>query len=458
MGLATLLGAASACSPPTDATEVGAAGSSSGSPERASPGRTTLACAFRIEASISEAIATVGIVTWSTDLEAPRHAVIAFSPDEAAATHFTPIVVPAAGATARTVVLGMKPAREYTARILVENADGSCASEDFTFFTGPLPPDIPTPTVEQHPGAVSRGFILTTVRDRSADRDFAVMFDDEGDLVWWSEAPPSASRARLSWDGSEVWMMSANARGGRGRMSRVSTDGLDRDEDIEGLSEAHHDFTVLPDGGIAVLVHTHDCSAVIERSSDGTLTTLVPDVSSLYVPVRDCHPNAIVYHPGDDSFTISDRNPNLFVKTTRHGELVWQLGGTNPRGPHFGGAWTVNHGHQMLPNGNFLFFNNEVQVTGTSGSARRSSLVELELDPAVGRATAVWTYTDPTYASGTLGDVQRLSGGTTLGIYSNDGAIVEVDGSGAVLRVYAFPNASIGYAMHYASFGGAPPR
>ena len=72
--------------------------------------------------------------------------------------------------------------------------------------------------------------------------------------------------------------------------------------------------------------------AVVERSTDGTLTIVVADLGTVYNSA-DFHANAIHYNPTDDSYTVSDRNPNLFVKLTRRGQLVWQLGGKNPKDP-----------------------------------------------------------------------------------------------------------------------------
>ena len=46
----------------------------------------------------------------------------------------------------------------------------------------------------------------------------------------------------------------------------------------------------------------------------------------------------------DDSYTISDTFAWLYVKITRRGELVWQLGGDNPKPPEEG----ERAGHKFL--------------------------------------------------------------------------------------------------------------
>lgn len=88
---------------------------------------------------------------------------------------------------------------------------------------------------------------------------------------------------------------------------------------------------------------------------------------------------------------------------------------------HYEGTWNVNHGHHVLPNGNFLFFNNGAAV-------RQSPVLELELTES--EVTVVWCYASD-YASGTLGDAQRLPNGNTLITYSNAGVVQEVDATSA---------------------------
>ena len=50
------------------------------------------------------------------------------------------------------------------------------------------------------------------------------------------------------------------------------------------------------------------------------------------------------------------------MKLSRSGQLIWQFGGSMPKDQtkFFTGVptWSVNHGHQLLSDGTFLFFNN----------------------------------------------------------------------------------------------------
>jgi hypothetical protein len=186
------------------------------------------------------------------------------------------------------------------------------------------------------------------------------------------------------------------------------------------------------------------------------MTTVVADLSTIYNSTPNTfHANAIHYYPSDDSYTISDRNPNLFVKITRKGQLVWQFGGTNPKdaAKFFqvqGATWQVNHGHQLLPNGNFLFFTNGAMTGGTS-SAR-----EYQLDMSSWTATSVWTYQASGVNSAVLSDVIRLPNGNTLVTFSLAGQMHEVDSTGKL--VMTIKTTSFGYSEFRESLYGQPPR
>ena len=144
------------------------------------------------------------------------------------------------------------------------------------------------------------------------------------------------------------------------------------------------------------------------------------------------HSNSIVYHSADDSYTIGDRNPNLFVKVSRSGQPQWQFGGNCSGAPApkcASGNWTSNHGHQMLDD-RFLFFSN-----GPYKGSKASIAYEFTLDTSGTSmsATLVNAYSDVDH-SDTLGDVQRLPNGNTLVTFSNTGHIEELDSSWKLIQ------------------------
>jgi hypothetical protein len=418
-------------------------------------------CTFDVDYELSPKISTVGIVTWSTNFE-PTSARIEFGLSESHLGLTAPVDLEAP--QWRTLLLGMKAARTYEFRIVAANDDAECVSPAFELTTGAVPNSVP-PIESQAFGTTpsERGFVITSAGvgnggiGGAAEEESTPMFifDNDGDIVWyWEETPPGTGRALMDWEGQNMWMIAVNVTGGGGRVARVSMDGLDFDANVAGLREGHHDLAALPGGVMTAIAYMDDCSGLIERSPDGKRKVIVRDVSTLYQPggsvfgaERECHPNSVLYHPEDDTYTLSDRNSNTFVKFTRDGTLLWQLGGSNPLGNHFEGTWSVNHGHHVLENGNFLFFSN--------GTGAASTVFEYRLDEATWQATKVWEYNNG-LGSFALGDVQRLPGGNTLITYSNAGVLFEVTPEGESVK--EFVTDSLGYAMHRKSLYGPPPK
>lgn len=420
-------------------------------------------CHFDIDYEVSSAIGTVGIVRFDTDIEKLKGAVVEFGLRDSDTFLSAPVDLDAPNY--RTLLLGMKGAREYRFHIRVDDGDSECQSRDFPITTRPVPNAVPS--IEQEifdEDAVEPGFIVTSVGIGSlvptgGSGDPVFIFDRDGDVVWyWLDTPPATSRARMSWDGTTMWMMALNVTGGGGRVSTVSMDGLDFTKNIPGFEDTHHDFTVLPDGTVTAIAHIGGCSGILERDPLGNVKVLVESVASLYKPGQavflgtasgtECHPNSILYHRADDSYTISDRYAHAYVKMTRTGELLWQLGGHDPLGDYYHAVWAVNHGHHVLDNGHFLVFSN-----GNPGE--RALIIEYDLDEPHWQATRVWEYPDGG-TSATLGDVQRLAGGNTLVTYSNAGTMIEISPTGNVVR--KITTDSLGYAMFRASLYGPPPR
>ncbi len=284
------------------------------------------------------------------------------------------------------------------------------------------------------------------------------ILDRDGEPVWWAAAPASCSRAKISWDGKELWMQELNVDNAGGEMRKIAMDGTGAMNNITGLNTSHHDFTVLPDGGIATMLWNASGmdapNSLIEWSASGQITTLVANLNTVYRSTGGYHANAIHYHQSDDSYTISDRNVNLFVKVKRNGQLVWQLGGSNPIGQGFtvsGGTWQVNHGHHLLPNGNFLFFSN-----GPFNGNPPSQALEYSLNTTSWTATRVWSYQASGINSAVLSDAQRLPNGNTLVTFSVPGTIHEVSPTGQL--VMSLDTASLGYADYRESLYGPPLR
>jgi len=411
---------------------------------------------------ISSAISTVGIVTWSA-ASTPTSATIEFGLTETGPTMSAPVDLAEPGY--KTLLLGMKGEREYSFHIVADAGGQTCTSETYTLTTGPVPTNIPLLDRPQQPTAeaTKTGFIITSAGiggfggmgggiGGGGTSAPAFIFDMDGDPVWWATSPASCSRALMDWEGKNMWMMELNVDGGGGEMRRVSMDGMDVENNVQGLSNAHHDFTVLPGGVIATVAWTsggESPSDLLERSPDGNIKKVVTLDSAIYAASGPgFHANSILYHPADDSYTISDRYPNIYIKLTRTGQLVWQFGGSNPVGDFIsGGTWQVNHGHHLLDDGTLLIFNN--------GMGGDSPVIGYQLNADTTKmASEVFRYVGGT--SNVLGDVQRLPNGNTLITYSTTGVIQEVTSAGTVLQ--SFATDSLGYAMWRPSLYGPPPK
>jgi hypothetical protein len=421
-------------------------------------------------------MATVGIVEWSTTLSNVSSAQVVYSLNNAATSILNKggsAPVDLAKSNYRTLLLGLKQSSDYTFHIEATSSTGTtCKSSDYTLpKTGALSG---APTVTRTAGASvssqANGFIVTSTGmgagggGPSTSSGGVFIIDADAAVVWYSTGPNQCSRARMDYEGVNMWMLSLNVQNSGGEMRFVSMDGQTSQTNVSGLSSAHHDFAVLP-GKIAAMVWastgTDPESNLVERASDGSgsSTTVFKIGSNLYAGGSSAmggggntyHCNSILYHPSDDSYTIGDRNPNLYLKAKHDGTVVWQIGGscTSAKATKCAsGTWQVNHGHDFDANGNLLIFNN-----GSSGS---SHVFEFKLTES-SSAISIATVKDfaPGSSSNTLGDVQRLPNGNTIITYSNAGQILEVDSSWNTVQTL---KGTFGYADWRETLYGAPER
>jgi hypothetical protein len=397
-------------------------------------------CTFSIISNtISPGMATVGIVEWSTTLVDPASASIVYTlNDPPAGTLNTGGTAPVdlTKPNNRTLLLGLKPQSGYTFHIEATGTNGAfCRSESYTLPTTGVLTDAPqTKRTVMNAAAQDKGFIVSSSGETYAN--YAVILDADATVVWYAPGPMECSRARMDYEGVNMWMIASNEYNSTGEMRFMSMDGLTSMNNIEGLVNAHHDFTVLP-GKIATMAWAaaglDDESNLVEMNSDGSgsPTTLFEIGDNLYAagtsPYARYHSNSIHYHASDDSFTIGDRDPNLYVKVSHAGVLQWQLGGSCSNAPAGAdhcveGTWQVNHGHHLLDDGTMLIFNN--------GADPPATVREFKLDTSgtTFSAAEIKDFTSG-IASPVLGDVQRLPNGNTLITYSDAGAILELDPS-----------------------------
>jgi hypothetical protein len=340
----------------------------------------------------------------------------------------------------------MKPSKTYHYRIVVDTDSGSFVSDDYTIETGSVTNLIAEPMVEDtNPDAVARGFIVSSSFNKMVGgKAMAFILDADGELVWWYQSSlKQVSRARISYDGKFMMMITGNTQG-NGGIEIVTLDG--QTAKTFDQSSAHHDLVPAPNGKIAYLdtdfegsngggpgghggggtAGNEKCGRIVELDLDGT-TTMIYDTAEIWtIP---CHANAIRYSATEDLYTVSDLNHSQIIAIDRQGEVKWLL---NQDGQN----WTKQHGHHLLED-SILIFNN----------GQNSSLaLEFTLPDAEGKINEIWRY-EGGQKSMTLGDVQRLPNGNTLVTYSNNGIIHEVDQEGNLVRKITSKQAAPGYAV-----------
>jgi hypothetical protein len=416
-------------------------------------------CVFTVSKNeVSAQIPTVGVVEWSLAGDPPASAKIVYTLKNAAASLLNQggeAPVQLANANYRTLLLGLKQSKDYAFHIEASRGGSTCVSPDYALPTTGSLPNAPKVTVNvAQPGQREPGFIVTSSGTFVPDSAFII--DADGEIVWFFPGPVDTARAQMDYEGNNMWMIALNVLNEAGEMRYVSMDGAESYQNVPGLEDAHHDFTVMPGGKVAALVWSvpgEDVpSDLVIRSPDGGVTTPFTVGSNLYLS-DTFHANAIHYLPSADSFTVSDRNPSVIVEVSSAGVPAWQLGGVcdgAPTGNHCSPqSWQVNHGHHLLDDGTLLLFNN----TETDGVAH---VLEYQLNNTPGSLSATLVHDYPgTAASTTLGDVQRLPGGNTLVTYSNAAVIEELDPSWNVVQTFSV---RVGYSNWRPTLYGPPLR
>ncbi len=413
--------------------------------------------AFEVEAEISEVISTVITVEWSVDLSGVDAAYVEFGPDDGYGS--TAPADLSSDPPYRTVLMGMKPATEVHYRVVAEVGDEVFASDPGAITTGDPPSGLPELSAELS-GEVDDGYIVTSLFVSSPA---AVILDRDGDYVWWYEAPSEdfqVSRAHLTPDREHVVFWSVNLDNTppgdtSQKLIRVSLDGTEVDS--RTVEDGHHDFTVMPDGGITYIeydmVDDVDGDRLIEVSHDGNdreIWSVWEDFDSGGAGgpgTTFAHFNAIDYYEDEDAFYVSSLGLECLLKVDRaSGELLWTMGGDESDFTFDGGRtdfFERNHQFQRLDDSIVVFVNGSEQTYC-------SDVREYAYDGDGGEADLVWSYTpDPCVFSFSLGDVTRLDSGNSLVTFSNQGQIDEVDPDGELLWRL---NSSLGGAVGYTTF------
>lgn len=436
---------------------------------------------FHAEATLSEAVATVAWVTWTTD--APGTSWVEYGPDRDLGLS---TVRADAETTDHAVLLAGLPASStWYWRAMSEVGGEVLQSRIFEIETGVAPRDLPRVEVGDYdPTLAAPGFTLTT---SLGDPSWVIVYDKDGEPVWWEKAPDQSviAQVRLTDNGTAVLYNLATLNFNRdvGVIRKVRLDG-------ELLSETrtvmgHHDFVELPEGGFAYIAadlrewtdpetgETHNVigdtiTEVPEGATDDTpRTTIWSTWDDLAVDVdpavdNDFYPQGLDWtHSNslslvDGAYYLSVRKENAFVKVDRAArELLWQLGGV---GSDFtqtdGRAFVGQHSAEPTEAGFMLFDNGDVDVPNAYSQA-----VEFSLDEDGRTFTPVWSYDyNQRISSYLLGDVERLPNGNTLISWGSGGTLTEVTPAGEMaFQVSLAIGSATGFTHHLDQLGGVTP-
>ncbi len=272
--------------------------------------------------------------------------------------------------------------------------------------------------------------------------------------------------------GSQVDREVVIPAGGGGKLSIIDWDG---DEIWSYRNDyLHHDFEMLPDGNIAVLIYAKMPPSLAEQVQGGLPGTELEDGSmwsdaiieidadgsilwqwnawEYLDPVEDeihhdinrnewTHANSIRYVASDpltnsEAYLVSFRQISTVVLVDREtGGIIWRVG------PEI---LSQQHDARLLDNGNILVFDNgeDPADTPTGHIVPRSRV--LEIDPRQDGGTVDWEYTsggraDWRFFSPLISGAQRLANGNTLITEGMTGRIFEVTPEKRIVWEYMSP-------------------
>lgn len=427
---------------------------------------------FAINAYLSPEIATVGIVEWSVDVPI-ESAVLEFGRDPTAFEFRAPVDDPTR-ASQRTLMLGMKQASVYSARIVAQSGGNEISSPVFALETGVLPNALPQITVNDlHPSQLFGGFTTTCngfqnaanagLGGPSGGSTYAFIFDTDGDIVWAYDTTDtiahSCTTARFSYDGKYMWLGNFSNVDTDGALMRVTLDGLD--SRTYELPARHHHFAVLPDNSI--LFHEQgngggydpggggEGEDIIKRLDPETgETTVLYDQNTHFeqqITEAGAHTNYLTYVPHLQAISFSMRHTSTLVLMSYPAMEPMAVFGGPEDVNSFGISWNAQHGHH--------FFDDRVLIFNNNNGQPNSYVLDFQYDLQASSAVEGPRY-DGGQSSPAFGEVQHLSNGNMVVTYSVPGVFHEVSPTGELLRTVTCSD-PLAYAERHKSLYGPPP-
>lgn len=419
------------------------------------------AASYGVRVDTSDVIPTVATVSWTAENAATTWVEYGL---DGAFDQATPELA-ATGSQHHRTLLGLKAGYTYDLRAVTVTTDGRTLLSDPSSVTlAPPPAEMTRLTVSDHDeqAAAPGGFILTALLE--PDEAWVVILDRDGDYVWYRRADDGLGVVSTRFDPareSVVWGQHDIAQeSDKGGIARVRLDGTE--ETITRSFQAHHDFTVLPDGSYAFIsidsqyveidgettyVAADRILETSERASEPDDTvevfSMFTDYRELWNPcshfddpvfgtlARDfSHGNSLLYSADRDAYALMSKNlDNILVIDRQSGEVLYEIGGLYGAIATEDSSDMWRHGHYSQQwDGGLTVFDNNYHSEDPASRAN-----EYALDLEAGTLELVWTYTsEGGRFNALLGDVKRLDD-TYLVSWTELGMLTEVDEDGRVV-------------------------
>jgi len=424
--------------------------------------------ALDVESTVSPTMGTVVDVSWRT--EGVTTGFVRFGEAGGELTRET--APTAEGREHRVRLVGLPPETEIDFQIVSGEREISRVRSATTGVLEGFAPELAVT------GPPSDHFIVVPALVRRGDLAHPVVIDPQGRIVWTytDDREAQVYRAQLSRDGSGV-TYSATVVGGSpvsdSALVRVSWDGeVLVTHEVPFLA---HDFVELADGTLVTLAsecrdadgnpveltERDGCPDAIEGNSllavqpDGSVQTLWttwdcldPELhpSNATDRVNWTHSNALDYHEPTDTYLVSLRNLDTILNVdVGSRSCPWGLGGVAGTLDLPGAPFRKQHQLDWVGD-RLLVFDNQ-------GGFPDSRVVEYDFDGTAGARVVREFVSDPPIYTLILGDVHRVSDGSTRVSWGATGLTDLFDADGNVVSSIEIPDHILGFSQVVADPG-----
>jgi arylsulfate sulfotransferase len=394
------------------------------------------------------------VASYSVTVPAGTSVQVQFGLDTSYGLSTSIIPVATNGGTATVLVAGMRAGTTYHMQAVINLFNGSqLLDTDHTFTTGSIPTEqLPSMTTEvSGVGTPGDGIELFSLQPDSAGANLlnAVATDLEGNVIWYYDLESGYWPYPIKPLPNGHMLLNVGVIDGNGGqeireidlagnvINSITLDAVNRT--LIGVASFqaqyfHHDFALLPNGHLILLVNYPETINNVPGIPAGT--SMVGDALIDWDPQGGAvwawstfdhldlthapygladwtHANAIIYSPTDGNLILSMRNQNWIIKINYldgagDGSVLWRLGPggdfTLPGqqapidwnyGQHYPTIVSPNSSGvfslMFFDNGNNRLMDSNDDVCGTAGVGPCYSSVEVvQLDESTNTATVLW--------------------------------------------------------------------